>query len=72
MTTWRQLATELDQGSFEVSEWESNFLETMLRWRGTPTPRQLLALTRMVEKYLSLEAAAELRGQLRFWQGTDE
>lgn len=69
MSDWRALARQIDQGDVEVSDWEARFLETMLRWRGTPTPKQLQALTQMVEKYLSLEAAAELRGQLRFWAG---
>ena len=65
MADWRSIAQKLDQGVFEVTDWEANFLNTLLQWRGIPTPKQLRALTQMAEKYLSLEAAAELRGQQR-------
>lgn len=66
---WKALAQQIDAGAYEVSDWEATFLESMLTWRGPITPTQLRVLTLMVEKYLGLEAAAELHGQQRFWGG---
>lgn len=67
LPAWRRMAQKLDAGTFEVTDWEAGFLHTLLRWRGALTPKQLAILTQMTERYLGLEAAAELRGQLRLF-----
>lgn len=67
MEPWRELAIRLDQQEQAVTEWEAEFLESLLRRHAPPTPKQLTILTRMVERYLGTELAAELHGQQRLW-----
>lgn len=65
--TWRDLAKQIDRSDHTVSDWEANFLESLLRQRTPPTPRQFAVLMRMMEKYLGAELAAELHGQQRLF-----
>jgi hypothetical protein len=67
MEAWREMAQRLDSQDTDVTPWEAEFLESLLRRRVAPTPKQLAVLTRMVERYLSPELAAELHGQQRLW-----
>jgi hypothetical protein len=55
----------LDAMEAEVSDWEANFLTSLLA-RPTCTPKQRHILVQMVEKYLPADGlAAELAGQGR-------
>ena len=58
----------LDTCDREVTPWEADFLESVLRQahagRGL-SPKQLAVVRRMAEQYLSPELAAELAGQGR-------
>jgi hypothetical protein len=64
---WKQLARHLDTQDADVTPWEAEFLESLLRRDRAPSPKQLAVLTRMVERYLGPEQAAELHGQQRLW-----
>jgi hypothetical protein len=67
MADWRSIAKAIDAGDFDVTDFEAAFLDTILQWRGDLRPKQLHILTQMAERYLGLEAAAELRGQQRLF-----
>ena len=67
MDAWRDLVKKIDRSDKTVTDWEAGFLESLLRSRKPPTPRQLAVLTRLVEKYLGAELAAELHGQQRLF-----
>ena len=64
----------IDQGSCTVTDWEAEFLETLVRYGPSPSlsPKQRAVLTRMAEKYLPLWMVAEWLGQQRlaFMAGT--
>ena len=64
----REAVIRLDTMTTEVTEWEANFLVTLLQWHGDLTPKQRAVLVRMTEKYLGPTLAAELAGQQRLWE----
>jgi hypothetical protein len=49
----------------DVTDWEANFLESLLRQDRPLSPKQHAVLVRMAEQYLPPTFAAELRGQQR-------
>ena len=52
MTDYRELAETLDEGPFEVTKWEADFLASLLD-KGPPySQKQCEVLERMAEKYL--------------------
>lgn len=63
-----EILTRLDTCDREVTSWEADFLESVLRQsrsgRGL-SPKQLAIVCRMAEQCLSPELAAELAGQGR-------
>ena len=61
------LAQQIDTAPQEVSSWEAEFLESILR-RGsdaTLSPKQQQKLRELGERYLSASVMAELQGQVR-------
>ena len=63
-----EVVERLDAAVDEVTEWEADFLESLLDRRARfpcPTSKQQAVLVRMAEQYLDAQTAAELRGQQR-------
>jgi len=55
----------LDAMPTPVTDWEANFLESVMRW-GCKSPKQRRILVRMIEQYLGdQQLAAEVLGQER-------
>jgi hypothetical protein len=50
MPDWRQQALFCDQHRDALSESEKGLITTLLRWRGTPTPKQVDWLTLIVTR----------------------
>ena len=62
-----ELLQRLDEQTHQVTDWEVEFLEGMLR-RGEnyqPSPKQKTVMMRMGEKYLDASTVAEWLGQER-------
>ena len=65
-----EILVRLDTMVQDVTDWESDFLESMLRQirQGrTTSPKQRKVLQRMAEQYLGAEAGAEVAGQGRLF-----
>ena len=57
----------LDQGPYDVSNWEAEFLETLIRYGKEPriSQKQRAVLVRMAQQYLPDWMVAEWMGQER-------
>jgi hypothetical protein len=65
-----EVIDRLDHLERPVTDWEANFLESVLAKRDrfpTLTAKQLAIVVRMAEQYLDATTAAELRGQQRLF-----
>lgn len=65
--TVQDVLKALDEGDFDVTAFEAQFLESLLRQTYPLTPKQHAVLVRMAEHYCDPLLAAELRGQQRLF-----
>jgi hypothetical protein len=63
----QEVLTALDTMPQSVTEWEANFLESLLTQSYPVTTKQRVVLVRMGDHYLDPCLAAELRGQQRLF-----
>jgi hypothetical protein len=63
----QEILTALDTGAHDVTRWEADFLDSLLRQTYPLTPKQRHVLARMAERYLDPALAAELLGQQRLF-----
>jgi hypothetical protein len=63
----QEVLTALDTMDRAVTDWESTFLESVMRQTSPVTAKQRSVLVRMAERYLDAGLAAELRGQQRLF-----
>jgi hypothetical protein len=63
--TVKDVLRALDEGDFEVTDWEAHFLESVKSQRFPLSAKQLHVLETMADRYLDPLLAAELRGQQR-------
>lgn len=62
-----EVLTALDQMDREVSDWESKFLDSLMKQSYPLTAKQRAVLVKMAEEYCDPLLAAELRGQQRLF-----
>lgn len=62
-----EVLQQLDSLEHEVSDWEAQFLDSILRQRRALSDKQYAVVVRMAEQYLDPTVAAELRGQQRLF-----
>lgn len=63
----QEVLAALDALPQEVTDWEANFLQSLLTQTYPCTAKQRAVLMRMADEYLDPLLAAELRGQQRLF-----
>jgi hypothetical protein len=61
----QEALTALDEGSFDVTDWEARFLDTLLTQGFPLTRKQLASLVTMADDYLEPGLADDLRATYR-------